>query len=68
MLLCHLAPAWRWYPDVWDFPGGHVEPEERPEEALRREIAEELGGELKGIDGAPVLHRVVPAAWRAAFR
>jgi 8-oxo-dGTP diphosphatase len=40
--------------------GGHVEPDERPEDALRREIAEELGVELKGVDGGPVLHRVVP--------
>jgi 8-oxo-dGTP diphosphatase len=60
LLLCHRAPSRRWYPDVWDFPGGHVEPEERPEDALRREIAEELGVELEGVDGAPVLHRVVP--------
>jgi 8-oxo-dGTP diphosphatase len=60
LLLCHRAPTRRWYPDVWDFPGGHVEPEERPEEALRREILEELGVELEGVDGAPVLHRFVP--------
>jgi 8-oxo-dGTP diphosphatase len=60
LLLCHRAPTRRWYPDVWDFPGGHVEPEEGPEEALRREILEELGVELGGVDGAPVLHRLVP--------
>jgi 8-oxo-dGTP diphosphatase len=60
LLLCHRAQTRRWYPDVWDFPGGHVEPEERPEEALRREILEELGVELEGVDGAPVLHRFVP--------
>lgn len=60
MLLCHRAPGRRWFPDVWDFPGGHVEPGERPGEALRREVAEELGVELEGVDGEPVLHRVVP--------
>ena len=60
VLLCHRAPTRRWYPDVWDFPGGHVEPGERPEDALRREIVEELGVQLAGVDGAPVLHRVVP--------
>jgi 8-oxo-dGTP diphosphatase len=62
LLLCHRSPGRRWFPDVWDFPGGHVEPGERPEDALRREVAEELGAELEGVDGGPVLHRVVPQA------
>lgn len=60
VLLCHRSPGRRWYPDVWDFPGGHVLPGERPEDALRREVVEEPGAELEGTDGGPLLHRLDP--------
>lgn len=43
VLLCHRTPQRRWYPNVWDFPGGHVEEGEHPADALRRELLEELG-------------------------
>jgi mutator protein MutT len=35
------------FPDRWDFFGGHLEAGETPEEALVREVKEELGVELK---------------------
>ena len=43
VLLVHRSRHRRAYPDVWDLPGGHVEPGESPLDALVRELREELG-------------------------
>ena len=43
VLLCHRSADRSWYPDVWDFPGGHIEAGETPALALVRELREELG-------------------------
>jgi len=43
ILLERRPPDSRVYPNVWDTPGGHVEPGETPEAALERELREELG-------------------------
>jgi 8-oxo-dGTP diphosphatase len=43
VVMCHRHPDREWVPNVWDFPGGHVEDQETPQQALARELAEELG-------------------------
>ncbi|GAB3542570.1 hypothetical protein GCM10027403_35420 [Arthrobacter tecti] len=56
VLLCRRSAAKRWYPNVWDFPGGHVEANESPSCALVRELREELD-----------IEAVVPADARWTF-
>ena len=49
VLLGKRSTTREFYPDVWDVFGGHLNPGETTEEALRRELYEELG--------------IVPARW-----
>ena len=43
LYLMHQRPVGKMYAGLWEFPGGKVEPAERPVLSLVRELAEELG-------------------------
>ena len=54
-LLLQQRPAAKHHANLWEFPGGKVEPGENPRAALVREIAEELGIEIVAEDLRPTL-------------
>lgn len=81
ILLGKRAATRAWYPDVWDIPGGHCEPGETYDEALTRELGEEIGvtpltweplAVLHSPDITPdeayILHVYSVTAWRGTPR
>lgn len=60
-LLCKMADNRGVFPGQWALSGGGVEPGERIEEALRREIREELGDKLE-------LREITPWTFRDDIR
>jgi 8-oxo-dGTP diphosphatase len=56
VLLARRAPQKRWYANLWDLPGGHVETGETEAQAVVREVSEELGVIISEPTGSPVTH------------
>ena len=52
-VLVQQRPPGKALAGLWEFPGGKVEPGERPEAALIRELREELGIEVAAADLSP---------------
>jgi 8-oxo-dGTP diphosphatase len=50
MLLIAKRRAMARLPNLWDLPGGKVEPDETPEECLKRELIEEFGIEIRVLE------------------
>lgn len=55
------------YHDKWQIPGGGLEFAETPEEALHREVREELGVEVKNIKLVPFIDTKVRGNWQGIF-
>ncbi len=53
VVLCLRSARKDFFPSVWDFPGGHIEPGETGVQALVREMGEELGISIPQLKPAP---------------
>jgi len=63
-LLCRMPLDRGAFPGQWALSGGGLEPDERIEDGLRREIREELGPALRSGWIAWVMHKTLIGRWR----
>ncbi|MDB5732398.1 MAG: 7,8-dihydro-8-oxoguanine-triphosphatase [Variovorax sp.] len=61
-LLLSTRPAGKPYAGYWEFPGGKIEPGETVEQALRRELHEELGITIEAAERWKVTEHDYPHA------
>jgi 8-oxo-dGTP diphosphatase len=59
-VLIARRPEGRRLAGLWEFPGGKIEPGEPPDEALRRELWEELGCRVAGLRAGPEVVHAYP--------
>lgn len=72
-LLVHRRPSRLAYPDCWGLPGGHVEPDELPQQAVSRECLEELGVHIQAPRHVPMtvtdrnleMHTFLVTSWKS---
>ena len=73
VLMAHRSAYRENYPSTWSFPGGHVESGEPLEDALARELREEIGVthpvasffcQMQGADKAVTFHLYKVTKWQ----
>lgn len=63
-VLLQQRPPGKAMAGLWEFPGGKVEPGEAPDDALTRELAEELGVSVDPRDVRPITFAAAPLGER----